>query len=118
MDDPLYEELTAKLYNVEKIYAIAERQNSLMKAARFSEAAALEPEKSGLMESVSRMDKSMKPFIIKNKKYSSEVQATVQKINNLFNILIKIEKENADMASNRELLESGRHVAEYKRNSK
>ena len=115
MDDALAAELSKKEAIINSILALAAAQNAAIRNNEVEKIISLDAEKHSLMENLSGMDNSIKPFILKNKRYPASVQDTVKKINICLNNLIVIEKENEKLLSAMELSASGRHIEAYKR---
>jgi hypothetical protein len=118
MDDALAGELSKKEAIINRILDIASAQNAAIKNNETGKIFSLDAEKHTLMESMSEIDNSMKPFILKYKRYPASVQDTVKKINICLNNLIVIEKENEKLLSAMEMSASGRHIEAYKRAAK
>ena len=115
MEDALAAELTKKQAVIEQLIAVAAAQNAAIKNSEMEKIVSLDAEKQSLMENLSGIDNSMKPFILKNMRYPASVQDSVKKINICLNNLIVIEKENEKLLSAMELSASGRHIEAYKR---
>lgn len=108
-------ELSKKEQLLEKILAVAASQNAAIKTNEPEKIVSLDSEKHLLMENMSEIDNSIKPFILKNMRYPATVADKVKRINILLNNLIVIEKENEKLLSNMEISASGRHVEAYKK---
>jgi hypothetical protein len=115
MDDALAGELLKKEAVINRILAVVSAQNAAIKNNETEKVFSVDAEKHALMENLSEIDNSMKPFILKNKSYPASVQDTVKKINICLNNLIVIEKENEKLLTEMELSASGRHIEAYKR---
>jgi replicative DNA helicase len=118
MDDALAGELAKKEAATNRLLAVARAQNAAIKNNETAAIISLDAEKNALMEAMSEIDNSIKPFILRNKRYPASVQDTVKKINICLNNLIVIEKENEKLLTSMELSASGRHVDAYKRSIK
>jgi hypothetical protein len=118
MDDAMDGELLKKEGILNKIAGIASAQNTAIKNNEIEKVITLDAEKHLYMETMSEIDNSIKPFILKSKRYTATVQAAVKRINIMLNNLVLIEKENEKLLSVMELSASGRHVEAYKKELK
>lgn len=115
MEDALSAELLKKETVVKRVLEITAAQNEAIKGRDTERIISLDSEKQGLLAAMAEMDNSIKPFILKNKRYPASVQDTVKRINISLNNLIVIERENEKLLSAMELSASGRHIEAYKK---
>lgn len=118
MEDTLAEELAKKESIISRLIAVSSAQNEAIKNGETEKAVSFDAEKHGLIGELSEMDNSIKPFIIKNRKYPREIQDFVKKIDDLLNKLIGIEKENEKLLNEKVVSVSGKHIEAYKKAGK
>ena len=114
MQDALAEELSRKESLVNTLIALANSQNAAIKSGDTARAAELDIQKHQVLSLLSDIDNSIKPFILKNRKYPRNVQEIVVRMNESMNILATVEKENEKLLPAMELSASGRHIQAYK----